>query len=627
MLSEAEKIELAELEELERLEKAHGLQSVQPGVIQEQSPLISTGDRLKVKNFSNSDESAIKYLQDKNPGAEVKMMNGQLVIRGQGDKDFKVLDPDTGTFSSDFLSDVGDLGWDAVDSVGTTLGTAGGALVGALGLNPVTIGAGAVAGGASSAAALEASRQKIGQQLGLPQEVSGTDVALSGAFGAASPLLFGQGNKAKNVVKMSGGADMIRKALGKEAKSLTQEGAEELVKRTDMKGAIPWALSKTPDMMGFMSGKGGDSVRRLAKDIKYVDEVEKAGSLASEAELAATKLAGGFDSKMDEVGGQLADAIDSSGQRVNIGEAKNAFQHTINQLEIHRTEANTPILNAQIAKIRNAYDKLFGVPVPIDDAKPGPTIDMMTGKAYPKAPTTKQVADEVSGRTARKLQQDTKSFANFSPQIGVSAEESAADTLLRGAAGKSYGAMNESLDAATGGVSTELKGRYKEIADLERALEGNFRNPKSTLNTARAFDKDSQTIARASLDKARKLGIDGAEDFDQFVSAAQWSNLNGISNPLQMRGIPGAALGGVGGFWLGSNIGAGPGGGTVGGGLGALGGAALLGPKAVKFAVRNAMRPNVQKAANVVTQQIPKYLPPKHLMSRGLYDYMADDKN
>ncbi len=619
MLSEAEEIELAELEELERLERAHGGQP-QESIVQEQSPLISRSDRATIKNFANSDEAAIKYLQQKNPDAEVKMMDGQLVVRGQGEKDFKVLDPDTGLFSADILNDVSDIGWDVVDGVGTTLGTAGGAAVGALGLNPATVGLGAVAGGAASGAALEASRQQIGKSLGLPQEIDGTDVMISGVAGGASPLLFGQGTSAKTAMKAGGGVNAIKKALGMASGEITQEGAEKIAK--GMKGAIPWSIAKVPDTLGFMSGKGGDSVRRLSKDIDYVDNVEMNGSLATEAERVADQLGQGFDKRMDQVGGQLADAIDSSGKKVNVGPAKAEFNKTISELERQQQEANTPMLQAQIAKIRNAYDRLFSIPG--SDAKPGPSIDMTTGKAFPTLPP--QVADEVSGRTARKLQQDVKSFAKFSPQLGVSAEESAADTLLRGAAGKSYGAMNSSLDAATDGVSSELKGQYKSLADLERAMEPSFRNPKTVLSTARNLDKDGHTMTRLNLERAKSLGIDGAEDFDKFTSAAQWSNLPRF-NPSVVGNLPAAAIGASAGYYAGAQSGMGQGGAGLGAGAGGLAGAALGGPRAVKFYVRQAakMGKALDKPAINALKNAP--LPPPNLMSRGLYDYLSDEKN
>jgi len=178
-------------------------------VIEEMHPAFTAMDRFQVKNFANDPEAAKAFLQKKYPQLEIKTddNSGKIIARGEGEKAFRVLDPDTGFFSNpaEMLRDAGDIATDVGTGVATTAATAGaGLLAGA-----TSFGAGAVpaamAAGAGSSAGLEALRQKIGVGLGINNEVNTDDVLWAGGAGAVSPLLFGTGATATQVALKGGG--------------------------------------------------------------------------------------------------------------------------------------------------------------------------------------------------------------------------------------------------------------------------------------------------------------------------------------------------------------------------------------------------------------------------------------
>lgn len=150
-------------------------------VVEEMHPLITAKDRFVIQNFANKPEVGVEYLQKKYPDLQVKLdpKDGRMLMKTPTEKEFRVLDPNTGFFSSDFLNDASDLAYSGLATGLQTAASVPGALVGSV--------PGAIAAGGATGAGLEALRQKLGQYYGLPQEVSGKDVLTSGAVGAAIP--------------------------------------------------------------------------------------------------------------------------------------------------------------------------------------------------------------------------------------------------------------------------------------------------------------------------------------------------------------------------------------------------------------------------------------------------------
>lgn len=190
--------------------------------------------RAIVKNLSNDPQASVKYLKERYPGMEVKLNEkGRLLLREPGKTDWNVLDPDTGlnplnSSPTEIGKDIIDAGFDVGSGVASTAAAGAAAVPAAIATAPAggigALPAAALAGGATSAS-LEAMRQKLGNLFGLDQQVSGRDVALQGAVGAVSPLLFGTGVAAKS-------------ALSGAAKAGLSE-AEQLAVAAAQRGIVP----------------------------------------------------------------------------------------------------------------------------------------------------------------------------------------------------------------------------------------------------------------------------------------------------------------------------------------------------------------------------------------------------
>jgi hypothetical protein len=628
-------------------------------ITQEMPEWLESSDRAKIKNFAQSPEVGVKYLQGKYPDADVRLHNGETLIRKKGESGWKVLDPDTGLISKDIINDVTDIGYDIADDALSSAATALGGIVGTF----VAPGAGTLAGaslaGGASSAALEAGRQKIGEELGLPQEVDAADVAVSGGVGAISPLLFGSGATTKDIAK----------ALAKkQGKSASKELLEQAAKMNRGGLERTWDFGKDkamPWMASVASGRSTDSIKNLQKNLDYVDSFAgKDGDirLVDEAEKVTKDFADQFNTRQRDVGSQLADEIDQAGKKVDVSKAKGAMKAPIIEYEKVASEADTPVLRAQINRLKKAYDEVFGLAdskagqtskvkttvkggLATDEsiekladwadetdpeylaklaewkkggrlsAKPQPnvnrpflqftpnsqttvgevpldrTFDWSSGK-YLKVPS--EISDQVSAKTAWKLQQDLKPLARFNPMDGLKTSSGIGVDESRGrsAAKSAYHALNKGIDEATEGMSSKLKTQYKDLVRLEDDLSPFFSNEGKTLQTLRNIDSQGKMPVKRDLARLKEMGIDKVDDFEKLQAASQWSNAGWLPQSLggttsTSRTVPLSIAGGALGFYAGSNTVGGPGAGTVGGATGALIGGLAGSPAAVKALVRS----------------------------------------
>lgn len=591
---------------------------------------IGTLDRALVKNLSQSNDVTIKHLKSKLPNADIREHNGEIIIKDQGETKYRKLDP-SGFQLGDLGHDILDVGYDIVDGIGTSAATVAGGVGGAVAgmgvASPVTALAGASLVGGASSAASEAFRQKMGQQLGLDQEVDGTDVIISGGIGAASPLLLGTGattkQMAKGVVKGNAAKNTLLKALGKTGKELSEEAIEKSVERSN-RGLIQhgWAGTKgaAKRVGSFTSGKSVEQIDDYAKNIDYITPFENnEQALELEANRVAKKFGQGFDDRFSEVGGQLGDAIDATGKKVGLGESKQAFLSKIEQLEKLRAEDPSPILEAQINKLKKSYTDLFGV----KNASETPVMDYAT-MTMRNAPT--EMADNVSGRAAFNKQQQLKRMSRFDQlSEGVqTADGTPVDSsMVRGAARQGYHSINDGLDKATDGVSRELKDRYANMKGIEQNLEPFFENTKKTLQTARGYtDKQQYIQARTNLQRAIDQNVDGASDMKKFMAASQWTK-----QALLGKNTPAVGVGIATGAYAGANSGAGQGTAMPAGMVGGFLAGKALGPAAVKKAIKATIKAeraagNISKAAAKSGIKAGK----RHVVGKSVYHWMDEDK-
>lgn len=545
---------------------------------QEQHPEISNKDRWVIKNLANSPEAAIGYLKQEHPNLEIEMSgDGQLRARAPG-KEWMAVDPDNTGFDyskgglSEFGKDVGDVAYDIY--AGTTEGAAalGGAALGAGATLPAGMtGAipGAMVAGGAATAGNEAMRQKLGSWLGIPQEVSGEDVAIAGGIGAVAPMLAGAGK----------------------TPGLIQKGAEYGGKAVSAANPLPYFGEKVSGVpRQILRDYADDGVRETVKRLEKEGITDYSGQVFD-------KLKNYIEGNKEKAGQELVEVMENMGQDVNISEAKQAFRAA--QDEIMSRGDLTKADEKKLKKLDKIYNEYFGL-----------ADDMDTASFLP---------DEIPSGKAWQLQKDLKQTAKY--EQGMKPEE----LYTKGVSRDAYSRLNEAFDQASEGASTKAKGKYraavKEEAELLPKFEGKTRadSIQKTYNEMSRLDRQGRKVMQEKLSKLSDDEILDLVDESKVLSTYRWlgkPNVAPVSSggtTSTSRTIPLAIAGGSLGSLAGYNTGGGYAGATVGGAGGAALGTLLGSPAAMKAYIR-AMR-KAGRARELIT---PRPTPRSRAIGTGL---------
>jgi hypothetical protein len=529
-----------------------------PNIIQEQAPEVGLLERAKLKTFANSPEAMAKAIMQ-NPNVEAQVApNGQVIIRTKGAQDWRVLDPDTGIDVTS-LTGIGELGKDVLEGaydVGTGIvegagslaaGVAAGTATGGVAAIPAAMGAGAGLGAAN-----EALRQKIGAALGIPQEVNMGDVAMSGAFGAASPLLLGTGGTLKNVGKNTLKNELFQSGLiGTGGKKALAGGAELF---TGIKGDLFKRATKDPVLMKQISEQGEDVVANDA-----------IGNLFSKVEDRYTDL-----------GQRINEKLRKSGEQVDITAAKNSIQGMITKIE---KEANGKFSSEDRAKLdalTGLYNRTFKrtqevveqVPTPtgVLDATGAPVMGMSQVKKQAEA----ELPSSVPASEAFKIKEELTNAAEFMSDK-FRGNKSQSDKTVSTIAKKAYGETSTSI-ANSLKEAPALNKEYREtLSDID-FIRNKFKNPKALMGDDLAFDeKGAKQLYKigGGGDRALERKVSALDkqygtnlvDESKNISAANlledagWFNKSVRGVTSTSRTNVGQSIGGAAGLGLGSMLG------------------------------------------------------------------------
>lgn len=509
--------------------------------VNEMHPSFTATDRLMVKNLGTNIDDSIAYLQKQHPELEITQDSGEIVARKQGEKEFRKLDPD-GFWTSlvsptELAMDIGDVGYDVASGIGSTAATAAGGLAGNL--------PGAMAAGAGSSAGLEALRQGLGKYFGVNKDVSGTDVALAGGFGAATPLLFGSG---------VGAAQATKAALASGGK----ETAEGILAAN--KGLLGRAASKVGELT---SGIKSDIIQTASKRLPEIDQLDEAGvgKFAAEAR------------------GQVADVIEKS--RLGVGKA---IEDTVDQIQ-------API---DLAPVRMAFDKEIGRVSAQMLENPTELLQQQLDSLTAQKASILGEGETVSGRSAWEIMQNLKELGKVSKTKSSGVEgrlgptASLADKRMANAATSGAKTLKTQIDDATGGQMSVLNKQYQDNMNLRKQLKGFLKDDQSFYKKLSNIQSPNNRVEYEVL-----KGVDesyGTEIIPKaklltaykHFSKAPWLAMSSEGTTSTSRTVPLGIAGTIAGAYLGANSGTGQGGAIIGGGLGGLAGATLGGPKAIR---------------------------------------------
>lgn len=306
----------------------------------EASPEVSAQDRFVAKNFAQSPQKQAEFLKQKYPGLDVKVVGSDVAIRKKGEKGYKKLDPSSFEFAD--LTDVADtFGAGVASSLGTAAGAFGGALIGGAGAIP-----GAMAGAAGAGAGYEALRQKLGQKLGIPQEVSGTDAAIAGGANALGVGVFGTGPAMKEAVKQLA----LRQGI-------TEEAAKKIL---ESQGALRYAWNEgAPSMASAWFGPSKEEVKFMANPETRQVAQRLIGNKTQKAEEILGDIKLGYYDQLGKVGKELEETITGAEGKVNIQDIRNAYMRYIGQLQENYDKLPNAESKAALDAAKATFENLF----------------------------------------------------------------------------------------------------------------------------------------------------------------------------------------------------------------------------------------------------------------------------
>lgn len=577
-------------------------------------------DRLAVKNLGGSIEDQVDYLKRKNPQLDVRAYNGEIVAKTPGDKAFKKLDPTWSLSPAEAIQDITDIGYDVASGALTGAAGAAGAVPGALGGFGVGgLGTAMAASGAASAG-LEGLRQALGVAGGVRKDISGGEIATSGLLGGLTTGIFGGGATKGLIEKSVENPSIVAKQL-KKVMDVVPEGMQQDAKKAfaskiiedSQKGLISRKLGSKA--LSLVSGVDEQAIKRandyaspelVAKfqDIldpakKYTmmelnDLVEKegAGEIGSAAIETFVTAANDYKNTLQGKIGTIIEQIDAP---VDANRFRKPLEDYIDSLVNQmKTEPGGGLKSTKelLDEARKAAD-LFGV---VETPQEG----IMAG------------AEELRRglRSGEPLNISAKSFYDLKNSISDRLDFQASQVALDGKPIKSK-RVKEILSTINKDMGTELddlmkplskneniRQEYAKLKNFQRVLAPKFKNEETALKAL----SNSKTIAN-------KVFRQNVEEFSNQVvgspvllDLADLANVNKVFGQPSLEAVSSGGATSTGKFLRGGTIGAGVGylGGLATGVPGAANTGAIIGGTIGSLATSPASIKQVLKAQSAV---------------------------
>ncbi len=558
--------------------------SIMTPIKEEMHPAFGTLERAVVKNFSNNPEASTRYLQEKFPYLEIKHQNGRILAKAEGEKEYRVLDPETG-ISPGSLEGLKELGRDVADvgfdipagilqgAAATAGGTAGGlatAPSGGVGALP-----GAMAASGAAGAGLETLRQGLGKLAGIPQDLNTRDIGMAAGVGAVAPGVTGAG--------------ITRAALSKAAPELTAAAIQSILSSSrGVAGRGADFLGKTmlPAVGEMASGVPRETSKSLSKYLPEIREMEKAGPTEAVEDVHGN-IVRGLATLKQKFGKELERAINDSGKKVNVANIQEPLKRAIAQAKADAGELDNKAMNSRVADLEQIYKDLFTT-----SDKPARVVGLAQGEVG----GVKEIPGEISAKAAFNLQEQLadqadlwKTGQGLQGRFGAGATRSEKKTseVMRAA----YDKVNDELSAATDGLSPGLKAKYRELSLIQKDLQPFFKSPERTYETLSTLAKKDRKLLFDKLSTLEKdHGIPLLEDARKLEAFRTFSNptlmgQSGLGTTSTSRTVPLSILGGTIGSLLGYKGGGGYAGAALGGMAGAKAGAYLGSPDMLRRAI------------------------------------------
>jgi len=548
--------------------QAQAQEPARPQTIKENHPDISFLDRFKVKNFGSKKGDSLKYLQKRYPNHafEIDPQSNKILMRGADESEFRYIDRPG--FDLQDLTDIAyDTGSGIVEGAGTAAAALGGAAFGGgLGGIPAAVGA---SGGLSAAS--DATRQGLGNLLGISDGYDPRQTATAGAFGAAIPFAFGGGATRK------GAAKITQKTLGGRSADQLIDAQRGLLGR----GFKAAKQNVAPKIGELVSGTPADTILHASRNLGKIKDAQ--GSSTKGVELITDVREGfqeGIRNKYETIGNKLGDSINSN-IKVNPKTAQEPLDDLLKKYEAlaPKSKANT-----------KDYEHVKKV---VENYRYGD--DQLSGR---------EVQDYLN--TMNDL-----SLVRKGSDIG---KKSKVDQDITRAAKRVAGNIDEQASQGVDGQKYKaFKQEYKRLKQIDdNVVKKWFGDDHKAESTIRNVDSRQRRVRKAEIEQAAKeLGIKKStgDKVQQILANTAYVDPSFLPFSTQgvtstSRSVPAAAAGGLLGYYLGNKALGGSGGGIFGAAAGSALGNATGGPAAIK----KYMQANhlLNEGANAIQQLGPR---------------------
>lgn len=555
-------------------------------IIEEQHPDLSTLDRGLFKNFSLNSEQGVEKLRELYPEHNITWKNGDVVMRAPGEEAWRKLEPNNMGFDYsgkggllEFGKDVMDVGYDAPAAALETLATIGGGTAGALGgtatMGPgpgTAVGAlgGGMAAGGAAGVGTETLRQKIGNLTGFAEGYDPDQIKMSGAFGAASPLMFGTGATvkgiAKQLAKKKAYQGMSQEAIDKAAEKIARS-QRSLITR-GVGNASMWASNR---IGSWASGYTPKALKELRT------QIDRGLMTMNPAEIPRGFKAD-LDGAMDAKGAILKKAYGESLEALDVAvDTKKLEQPLWDLLAQYEKKAERVVPGfKQKAKQADEGVALLGADgkplAAAEEAAAASRKDLQKAEVqdyyYLKDLLENNLEPDkvLEGRTLVDYLDKLNDMTNIRKNPGeISPKLSTIEKDIQRVSRTVADDLNKGMDQTVAGEAfLNVKNQYKDFMDDKAVVKRYLKDDKAAESALRNFGSDKQVIRQDDLMRLKdRYGVDVEEYANQMYIMSEFLNPSlapkyvGGTSPMQ-RAVPLALGAGALGWYGGQQTGMSP---------------------------------------------------------------------
>lgn len=454
--------------------------------------------RFIYKNLGSSSPTAFNYLEKQNPDFEFKKdKEGEVLARKRGAQAWGRLDP-----KGIDPQDITDIAYDVPAGILQGLATAAAGVAGAGASLPLGMtGAipAAMAASAGTGAGLEAIRQGLGTMAGIEDNMSGSDIALSGGIGAVSPLMFGTG---------AGGKEILKQSLKEGSKQTVKDIAN--TQRGLLGRGYDAAAGYVGPKLGAIAG-GYDTgvLKKAASNLKFIKETEKNPELGSQMIEQNKDL---FINSLEAVRKETGQALEQTAKKVDalggVIETKKALEPLMSlRKKLTETGVQNEARQEAVGELDDIVAKYF-------------TVGAGEEKMTPMTLTTSQV------------QQLRNDLTDYSKSVGLSFKNIGTTKSTNQA--KSAG--NRDVLNALASTTSKMKSEMDDVVSkLDPKLKGEMDNLNSQYSAIKEMQDDfyNSTKTEESFQRFLKKGGVSAESAKKRMSEIAGKDMNDVAKEIQ----------------------------------------------------------------------------------------------